>query len=70
MTQGVRIITLYKIIFFAINELKMSVTDIENLLPYELEIYQNLWVIERKKEAKNFEKNKSVQLRNKFNRRR
>ena len=69
MTQGVRIITLYKIIFFAINELKMSVTDIENLLPYELEIYQNLWVIERKKEAKNFEKNRSVQLRNKFNRR-
>lgn len=66
MTQGVRILTLYKIIFFSMSEMKMGVQDIEEMVPYELEIYQNLWVIEQKNRAKAANQ---AALQNRFKRR-
>ena len=63
MVNGLRIITFYKIMFFALNEMKMNITEVENMLPYELEIYQNLLVIEQKRRLEAMNKNRKRRKR-------
>ena len=51
MCYGSTLFTVYQNIFFAINNMNMSVSDAEAMAPFELELYQNMWVIEKTKKG-------------------
>ena len=57
MTHALRLGSWYKQSFMAKSELNFSLSDYLELVPYEVDIYFSLWIIQQKKK---FEKMKQL----------
>ncbi len=60
MTQGIKLTTMYKSIYFTRSHMGISLSEIDNMIPYELDVFQSLWVIDERKRLEAIKK-----LRNK-----
>jgi hypothetical protein len=51
MTNGGQLASFYQVYYFLIRKLMMRPEDIEELVPYEVDLFLSMWAIEQKKKA-------------------